>query len=83
MGTSLAGLLVLVALFTGVLMLFRTSMLGGTQILNSAKEGAYLEAERARTSLEIISTKALEVFRCDTGVELTVRNNGRIPVKEF
>jgi len=83
MGASVASLLVLVALFTGVLMLFRTSLLEDAMIFNTTKEGAYLEDERARTSLEIISTKSLEVFRCDTGVELIVRNNGQIPVKEF
>ena len=83
MGASIAGLLVLVALFTGVLMLIRTTMLEDTGIINSTKEGAYSEYDRVRTSLEIISTKALKASRCDTGVELTVRNNGRIPVKEF
>ena len=83
MGASIAGLLVLGLLFTGMLILFRTSLLDDTRMVNNTKEETILEDERARTSLEIISTNALEVFRCDTGVELIVRNNGRIPVKEF
>ena len=83
MGASIAGLLVLGALFTGVLVLFRTSLLEDTRIVNTMTQRAYIEDERARTSLEIISTSALEVFRCDTGVELIVRNNGQSPVKEF
>ena len=83
MGASLASLLVLTVLFLGVMVLFKYSLLEDTGIVNTMNAGANSEGERARSSLEILSTKALDVFRCDTGVELTVRNNGQIPVKEF
>jgi hypothetical protein len=83
MGASIASILVLGVLFAGMLIVFRTDMVGDFRAANSVQEGANLADERARTSLEIVSTNALEVFRCDTGVELTVRNNGHVPVKEF
>ena len=64
-------------------MLIRISLSEDTRTVNAMKEVAFYEDERASTSLEIMSTQALEVFRCDTGVQLTVRNNGRILIREF
>ena len=67
MGASVASLLVLTVLFTGVLMTLKSSWLGDNRI-NGAVAGATKNYDdRNKTALAITSSVGLSVFRCDTG----------------
>ena len=83
MGASVASLLVLTVLFTGVLMTLKSSWLGDNRI-NGAVAGATKNYDdRNKTALAITSSVGLSVFRCDTGVEVTVDNVGEMTVNDF
>ena len=56
MGPAIAGLLILGILFTGALMLFRTTLFGDVLISNAMKDASQLSAERARTIISINDT---------------------------
>ena len=83
MGASAASLLVLTVLFVGVLMMFKSSTLGEGRINGVMAEAAENDSERRRTALAVTSTVGLSVFRCDTGVEVTVDNVGEAPINNF
>lgn len=83
MGASLASLLVLTVLFTGVLMTLKSSLLGDIRINSAVAEAVKNSSDRYKTALAVTSSVGLSVFRCDTGVEVTVDNIGEAPISNF
>ena len=83
MGQSIATLLILAVLFTGVLVGTSATLFGDDAIESAIKEATYLEGERARTATSIVSTKASNVFRCDTKVQMAIDNIGDVSITDF
>jgi len=77
------GVLVLGVLLTGMLLLFHANAASDEIVRASIQQAAQLESERARTALSIEFAEAHSVFRCDTRVELAVKNTGRVSIGDF
>ena len=51
MGTSLAALLIMAVFFTGVILMYRTTLAGNVGVSNSIREASNDALERTRTNL--------------------------------
>ena len=78
MGTSLAALLIMAVFFTGVILLYRTTLSGNVNVSNAIRESANQAAERARTDLRITG---LNTDECN--VLVSIENRGAVPVSDY
>ena len=53
MGTSLSALLIMAVFFTGVILMYRTTLSGNVGVSNSIREASNDALERTRTNLKL------------------------------
>ena len=82
MGAAIAGLLIMAVFFTGVLMMFRTTLFGNVIISNSMKEANQLSGEQARTDIRLTGAS---ITTGDGYCKLTVTgdNKGAISISDY
>ena len=83
MGASLAGTLVLSFLFVVVLVTAHANLTSGDLVGGAMREAIRIEGERARTALSIAAVNAPNVSRCDTKVQVTLENVGKVTIGDF
>lgn len=83
MSAAVAGPLVLSFLFIAVLLTARADIISGDLVGDAMLENSRIEGERARTALSIKAASAPNVFRCDTKVQVTLKNVGKAAIGDF
>ena len=83
MGTSLVSPLILSFLFVAVLITARVILSSGELMDDAMREANRIEGERAKTAISISATDAPNVFRCDTKVQVTLDNVGKVDIVDF
>ena len=80
MAASIAGLLILSVIFTGMITTFRSNLFGNVLVGNATKEAAQLLGERNRTEISINS-----ITTGDGGCDLTVvlKDTGSTSMSDF
>ena len=78
MGTSLAALLIMAVFFTGVILMYRTTLAGNVAVSSAIREASNSAVDRARTNLRIVD---LQTKQCN--VELEIHNVGTIAISDY
>ena len=78
MGTSLAALLIMAVFFTGVILMYRSTLAGNVAVSSAIREASNSAVDRARTNLRIVD---LQTKQCN--VELEIRNMGSIAISDY
>ena len=81
MGISLAALLVMSVFFTGVLMMYRTTLFGNVVISNAVDASAELAMEKSKTYIGINDVGASPTEACK--IQVAVENRGTISIHDF
>lgn len=79
MGSTIAGLLILVLFFTGVLLVSRTTQSGNAQVSRATRDAVELVGARARTTIAVASTSSSGT--CN--LSISVDNTGATSVSDF
>ena len=78
MGTSLAALLIMAVFFTGVILMYRTTLAGNVAVSSAIREASNSAVDRARTNLRVVD---LQTDRCN--VVLEIQNVGAIAISDY
>ena len=78
MGTSLAALLIMAVFFTGVILMYRTTLAGNVGVSNSIREASNDALERTRTNLKLSD---LNTDECELSVK--IENIGSVAIDNY
>tara|TARA_B100000586_G_C20113127_1_gene431223 strand:+ start:765 stop:1307 length:543 start_codon:yes stop_codon:yes gene_type:complete len=78
MGTSLAALLIMAVFFTGVILMYRTTLAGNVAVSSAIREASNSAVERARTNLRVDN---LRTDRCEVVIE--IQNVGGVAISDY
>ena len=78
MGTSLAALLIMAVFFTGVILMYRTTLAGNVGVSNSIREASNDALERTRTNLKLCD---LNTDECELSVK--IENIGSVAIDNY
>jgi archaellum component FlaF (FlaF/FlaG flagellin family) len=78
MGTSLAALLIMAVFFTGVILMYRTTLAGNVAVSSAIREASDRAADRVRTNLRIVK---LQTDKCEVAIE--IQNEGTIAIDDY
>ena len=78
MGTSLAALLIMAVFFTGVILMYRTTLAGNVAVSSAIREASNSAVDRARTSLRVVDLQTV-----DCNVVLEIENIGTMAVSDY
>tara|TARA_B100000749_G_C18423839_1_gene464693 strand:- start:1219 stop:1746 length:528 start_codon:yes stop_codon:yes gene_type:complete len=81
MGISLAALLVMSVFFTGVLMMYRTTLFGNVVVSNAVDASVEQALEKSKTYIGIDDVSASPSDACV--IQVTVGNRGAIAIHDF
>jgi archaellum component FlaF (FlaF/FlaG flagellin family) len=81
MGISLAALLVMSVFFTGVLMMYRTTLFGNVIVSNAMDTSVELATKKGRTYIGISDVAASPTEACK--IQVSVGNRGAIAIHDF
>lgn len=81
MGISLAALLVMSVFFTGVLMMYRTTLFGNVVVSNAVDTSAEMAIGKSKTYIGITDVRASPTERCK--IQVDVENRGARPIYDF
>ena len=83
MGSSLAALLIMAVFFTGVILMYRTTLSGNVGISRSIREASNDSLERTRTNLQITSLLTSDQRGEQCNVFAGIDNIGSIAIDDF
>ena len=83
MGAATTSLLILAFIFTSAFVMFQTKIHGDETVGRSVRESALMDHGQAATAIEIVSSDAFSVFRCDTTVQAEITNTGSTAIDRF
>ena len=83
MGSSLAALLIMAVFFTGVILMYRTTLSGNVGVSRSIREASNNSLERTRTNLQITSLYTSDIRGEQCNVKLGIDNIGSIAIDNF
>lgn len=83
MGSSLAALLIMAVFFTGVILMYRTTLSGNVGVSRSIREASNDSLERTRTNLQITSLFTSDLRGEQCNVFAGIDNIGSIAIDDF